>query len=127
MEKALLKLPADQSDTLRRRYYDGRTFQQTAAETGVYPETARQREKKALRAFVELRTNYFFNVSARTGERTVEVIALRREEMARRRGHAVNTIDFALKGSQIIALPGRAARETLSQRKSHGNSAGRRA
>ncbi len=64
---------------------------QTAAETNVSQETVRQRERKALRAlgrrrellqFVELRTNYYLNLSAKTGERTVEAIVLRREELA---------------------------------------------
>jgi len=61
----------------------------------VFPETVRQRERKALRVlgrhrellqFVELRTNYFLHVSAKTEERTTEIIAIRREELAGRAG-----------------------------------------
>lgn len=93
LDKALSELPADQSGILRRRCYDGWSIRQIAAETDRRPAAARRREQKALlalrrrrelRRFVELRTNYYMSVSARTGERTVEVIALRREEMARR-------------------------------------------
>lgn len=88
---ALTELPDNQAETLRRRYYAGQTLEQTTAATGVYPETARQRERKALRAlrrrqelqqFVEERTPYYMNISARTGERTTEMIVLKRERLA---------------------------------------------
>lgn len=91
---ALAELPDIQAETLRRRYYAGQTLEQTAASTGVYPETARQREQKALRAlrrrrelqqFVEERTPYYLRVGVdafqRTGESAVERIVFKRERL----------------------------------------------
>jgi len=95
LQKAMAELPAEQRDTLRLRYYARQTREQIAAKTGVYPETARQRELKALRAlrrrrelqqFVELRTPYYLRVGVREfqrmGESAVERIAAYRERLA---------------------------------------------
>lgn len=94
LERALATLPAQQSGTLRRRYYRGQTLDEIAAADGVYKETVRQWQKKGLRAlrrdwkklaqFVEDRTPYYCNWSAQSGERTTEMITLRREELAER-------------------------------------------
>lgn len=94
LERALATLPEQQSATLRRRYYLGRTLDDIAADEGVYKETVRQWQEKGLRTlrryrvrhklnqFVEERTPYFGNWGAHTGERTTEMIVLRREELA---------------------------------------------
>lgn len=94
LERALDTLPARQSATLRRRYYRGQTFDEIAAADGVYKETVRQWQEKGLRAlrrprvrreldpFVEERTPYFGNWGAHTGERTTEMIVLKREQLA---------------------------------------------
>lgn len=93
---AMAELPDIQAETIRRRYYAGQTLKQTADSTGVYPETARQREQKALRAlrrrlelrqFVEERTPYYLRVGVdafqRTGESAVERIVFKREKLRR--------------------------------------------
>lgn len=95
LEKALDTLPDAQSDTLRRKYYRGQTLDEIAAEKGVYKETVRQWQNKAfrgmrkpnvsrsLRQFIEIRTPYYAHVNFRqTGERTVEMIVLKRETLA---------------------------------------------
>ena len=94
LERALATLPEQQSATLRRRYYLGRTLDDIAAAEGVYKETVRQWQEKGLRTlrryrvrhklnqFVEERTPYFGNWGAHTGERTTEMIVLKREELA---------------------------------------------
>lgn len=72
LEKALAVLPEDESDTLRRRYYQGQTLAKCAEEMGVWPESVRQRESKGLRAlrktelrrFIEERTPYYLHVGA---------------------------------------------------------------
>lgn len=76
LEKALRGLPEAESETLRRRYYQGQTLAQCAAEMGVWPECVRQRENKGLRAlrkpknslvlrqFIEERTPYYLHVGA---------------------------------------------------------------
>lgn len=91
LERALDTLPAQQGATLRRRYYQGQTLDDIAAAEGVYKETVRQWQEKGLRAlrrprcrlnqFVEDRTPYFWNWGARTGERTTEMITLKREQV----------------------------------------------
>ena len=92
LEAALDSLPEKQGATLRRRYYDEQTLDEIAAAQGVYKETVRQWQNKGLRAlrrerrelqqFVEIRTPYYRRWSAQSGERTTEMIALRREELA---------------------------------------------
>lgn len=94
LEGMLATLPAQQSGTLRRRYYQWQTLDEIAAADGVYKETVRQWQEKGLRAlrrdwkklaqFVEDRTPYYCNWSAQSGERTTEMITLRREELAER-------------------------------------------
>lgn len=72
-------------------------LKQAAADTGVYPETVRQLEHKALRAlrrrrelrqFVEQRTPYYLRVGAaefqRTGDSAVERIVFKREKLMER-------------------------------------------
>lgn len=97
LEKALTGLPGNQADAIRRRYYAGQTLKQAAADTGVYPETVRQLEHKALRAlrrrrelqqFVEKRTPYYLRVGVaefqRTGDSAVERIVFKREKLMER-------------------------------------------
>lgn len=91
LEWALATLPAQQSGALRRRYYRGQTLDEIAAAESVYKETVRQWQEKGLRAlrrsrwrlnqFVEDRTPYFGNWGAHTGERTTEMIVLKREQL----------------------------------------------
>lgn len=91
LEKALNHLPDRQADTLRRRFYQEQSLREIAAAEGVYPEAVRQWQMKGLRAlrrrrelqqFVETRTPYYGHWSARTGERTTEMIVLKRERLA---------------------------------------------
>lgn len=101
LERALTILPEQQSSVLRRRYYRGQTLDEIAAAEGVYKETVRQWQEKGLRAlrrprvwrelgqFVEARTPYYWNWGAHTGERTAEMIALMREELAGQADFAV--------------------------------------
>lgn len=93
LERALGTLEADEEATIRARYYQGQTLDEIAAAEGVYKETVRQWQEKGLRAlrryrvrhklnqFVENRTPYFANWGARTGERTTEMIVLKREQL----------------------------------------------
>ncbi|MCD7753894.1 MAG: sigma-70 family RNA polymerase sigma factor [Clostridiales bacterium] len=69
--REVARLPDRQGQALRLRYWEGRTLEQTAAAFGVYPETVRQWEKKAfrtlrrskdiraMRQYVDLRTDYY--------------------------------------------------------------------
>ena len=91
LEKALDELPDQQGGTLRRRFYQGWSLAEIAAAEGVYGETVRQWQLKALRAlrrrrdlrqFVEVRTPYYRRWSAQSGERTTEMIVLKRERLA---------------------------------------------
>lgn len=94
LERALATMPAQQSATLRRRYYQCQTLDEIAAAEGVYKETVRQWQEKGLRAlrrprwklrqFIELRTPYFGNWGAHTGDRTTEMITLKRDELAKK-------------------------------------------
>lgn len=65
LEKALNELPDQQSDTLRRRFYQNQSLKEIAASEGVYGSTVHQWQEKGLRAlhrrrelrqFVEERT-----------------------------------------------------------------------
>lgn len=91
LEKALNHLPDRQADTLRRRFYQEQSLREIAATEGVYPEAVRQWQMKGLRAlrrrrelqqFVEERTPFYMHVGVRTGERTTEMIVLKRERLA---------------------------------------------
>lgn len=92
LEEMLAALPGEQRDTLRRRYYEGQTLEQIAAAEGVEVKTVKLRHGAGLRAlrrdwrklerFVEERTPYYQNYSARSGERTAEMIVIRREGLA---------------------------------------------
>ena len=91
LERALSALPDNQNTTLRRRFYDGQTLDEIAAAEGVYKETVRQWQNRALRAlckerrrlaqFIECWTPYYRNWSAQIGERTTEMIVLKREKL----------------------------------------------
>lgn len=90
LEEAMEQLPPDWRDTLKRRFYRGQTVGTIAADTGAPPEAVRKWQHKSLRklarrpdllSFVELRTPYYMGLSAKTGERTTEMIALRREDL----------------------------------------------
>lgn len=100
LEDALATLPLDQSDLIRRRYYQGRTLREIGELRGVSGNAIAEQEKKAfrglrkpkvsraLRAFVEERTPYYHNWSATTGERTTEMIVLTRDKLEGGRGGA---------------------------------------
>lgn len=49
LEETLSTLPEDQSEVLRLHYYDSLSFAEIAQCVGVYPQTVKQRESKALR------------------------------------------------------------------------------
>lgn len=101
LEKALTALPEPQSDTIRRRYYQGQTMAQVARETGRTPYEVQKEERKAmttlrkpkvsaaLRAYIEERTPYYLHVGATrfnsTQTSAVEEIVFRREGMEKRR------------------------------------------
>lgn len=99
LEIALGGLPADKADILRRRFYQGQTLTEIAAEEGSSIETIRQREQKALRAmrnprirrelqqFVEMRTPYYNGTGLHAFQQMgsqVERLAILREEKAGR-------------------------------------------
>lgn len=100
LEQALDTLPTEQADILRRRFYQGQTFQAISEGTGLTPAQARQREGKGLRAlrhprisrsletFLEERTPYYLHVGAArfntTGSSAVEEIAMLRERLEAR-------------------------------------------
>lgn len=94
LEKAMELLPAQQSDTIRRRFYENQSLDEIAAVEGVCGETVRLRQMKGLRTlrdqqelqrFVEERTPYYMRVGVadfqRTGESAVERIVFRRERL----------------------------------------------
>lgn len=90
LEEALEQLPPDWRDTLKRRFYNGQTICAIAADAGVPTDMVRTWQHKGLRrlarrprllSFVELRTSYYMNLSVKSGERTTEMIALRRENL----------------------------------------------
>lgn len=90
LEEAMEQLPPDWRNTLKRRFYRGQTVGTIAADTGAPPEAVRKWQHKGLRklarrpdllSFVESRTPYYMSLSAKTGERTTEMIALRREDL----------------------------------------------
>lgn len=92
LDAALEELPDNQAETLRRHYYAGQTKTRAAAAMGVSREASRRWERKALLAlsqrrdlqqFVEERTPYYMRGDARSGERTTELIVIKREELAR--------------------------------------------
>lgn len=101
LERALALIPEEQADTLRRRFYQGRTLAEICEEDGVYPETVtvRQRENKGLRSirrsrmgreleqFIELKTPYYSGVGLRAfqhGGSQPERLAILREGWAER-------------------------------------------
>ncbi len=100
LENCLDRLPEDQSDVLRRYYYQGRSHEEIAAALDVSRECIRQRRKRALEqireerlqngldAFLDANTNFFQKASlARfrsTGESIVETIVFQRERKAKR-------------------------------------------
>ena len=90
LERALEQLPPDWGNTVRRRFYQGKTVSAIAADVGVPADIVRAWQHKSLRrlarrpdllSFVELRTPYYMSLSAKSGERTTEMIALRREDL----------------------------------------------
>ncbi|MDE7243942.1 MAG: sigma-70 family RNA polymerase sigma factor [Oscillospiraceae bacterium] len=94
LEKAMDQLPTQHGDTLRRRFYQQQTLDEIAADEGVSKEAVRQWQSKGLQAlrqeaelqqFVEDRTPYYMNASAKSGERTVERIVIRREQLVEQR------------------------------------------
>jgi len=98
LEKSLCALPEEQADTLRRRFYQGKTLAEIGAEYGLTPYQARSLEEKALRtmrrpeirrrleAFIDENTPYYLKVgTARfhsTHTSATEQIVLIRERLA---------------------------------------------
>ena len=101
LENVLGKIPVQQADILRRRFYQNQGLKEIAAAEGVYGNTVRQWQEKGLRAlrrpqiiqelrqFVEGRTPYYLQVGVsefqRTGESAVEKIVIGREQLAEQR------------------------------------------
>lgn len=102
VEEALEDLPADQRETLRRRFWDGLTLEEIGTAEGIPAQIVRTREKKALRmirqrrrlagfaeeyrTYIDERTSWYLQVGASTFNNThssaVEELAVRRENMA---------------------------------------------
>lgn len=98
LEEAISGLDQRERETLHARFYEGLTLKETAEQDGCTPETARQREAKALRRmrqperirglleFIEERTPYYAHVgvSAFTRTRTsvTEAAVLKRERVS---------------------------------------------
>lgn len=71
LDRELEKLPREQGEVVRLRYYQNKTLAEVGAAAGIYPAAARQREAEALRAlrrskeirklspYIEGRTNYY--------------------------------------------------------------------
>ena len=90
LEEALGKLPAQQSNILRRRFYQRQTLKQIADAESVGVDSIRRwqdnglralRKRKDIQSFVELRTPYYRRWSIQSLERTVEMIAIERERL----------------------------------------------
>ena len=100
LDKALASLTEEQEETIRARYYQGRTLRDIAAEHGVAVEMARQWESKAmaslqhpkrireLEQYIEDRTPYYLCVGVAqfntTRTSAVEKIVILREDMQQR-------------------------------------------
>lgn len=100
LENCLGRLPEDQSDVLRRYYYQGRSHEAIGAELGVSGECIRQKRNRALDqireerftngliAFLDANTNFYQKSSLgrfrSTGESIVETIVFQRERKAQR-------------------------------------------
>lgn len=107
LDAAMKALPADQDATIRRRYYDGETLREIAADDGVSIERVRQRERQGLKTmkaqkhrtglaqFIEEHrreldslTPWYMNVGVNTFNRThssaVEKLVLLRDDEAQR-------------------------------------------
>lgn len=100
LDSALDRIPAAQSEAIRRRYFQGKTLKEVGAALGVSKERARQLEEMALislrtpavseplTVFLEMRTPYFLHVGVQQFHRTqtsaVERIAMFREQLQQR-------------------------------------------
>ncbi len=96
LNKALAKLPSDQTNTIERRYFQNQTLKQIAEQDGIATNVVRQKEEQGLRKlrnpkiskelwqFVEERTPYYLRVGVdrfnTTGTSSVEEIVFRRED-----------------------------------------------
>ena len=94
LEKAIGCLSEDESDTIRRRYYQGQTTAQVARETGKTPYEVQRNERKGLAAlrkpsagllaYIEERTPYYLHVGVSrfnsTHTSAVEEIVFLREQ-----------------------------------------------
>ena len=91
LEKALNKLNPEDAETVRQRFFENKTLKDIATANGVSISRIREREarglrglrktstKKALEAFIEVRTPYY--MTCRRGESPIEKIVLRRERL----------------------------------------------
>lgn len=91
LEKALNKLNPEDAEIVRQRFFENKTLKDIATANGVSISRIREREarglrglrktstKKALEAFIEVRTPYY--MACRRGESPIEKIVLRREQL----------------------------------------------
>lgn len=109
LERALDALPRAQKKILTKRYYEGQTLKAVADEIGTFPESIRQRERKALRKlrndaaleqFVDSRTDFYRHVSlarfTSTGSSAVEEIVLMRDKCRGERRRKLERSDAAV-------------------------------
>ena len=98
LEGAVAALPAEEMETLYRRFAQGQTLQDVGASVGVSPDRVKRWEynglsrlragqhKKALEQFLDEYTDFYTHVGVcafqRTGQSAVERLAIRREELA---------------------------------------------
>lgn len=100
LKRAIEALADDESDTIRRRYYQGQTMAQVARETGKTAYEVQKEERRGLAAlrkpsagllaYIEERTPYYLHVGATryntTRTSAVEEIVFMREGMGQREG-----------------------------------------
>ena len=108
LENALSALPDQQSDIIRRRFYNGDTLHAISQDMGTTQERVRQVENQGLRSMrkpkaakrlygflhpdeerrIDQRTNFYYHVGSNrfnsTGTSAVEELALRREKLRER-------------------------------------------
>lgn len=98
LDTALSKLPAEEAETLISRYYQEKTYEEIGASSGTTPGKVRSREYSGLQRlrrpsaglirFVDERTDFYTSVGVAAFHRThtsaVEMLAIKREDMAAR-------------------------------------------
>lgn len=93
LERALGSIDDLQSQVIRLRFYDEKSSQEIAEITGLSPQSVNSTQRtgltnlrkpmirKDLESYIELRTDYFLRVAAKSQKSPVELVVERREEM----------------------------------------------